>query len=225
MRTWWYSELIEGDNVDRLHVVLKFFNLLLHDVSGHFIIFDCRTNYDLENTVGDGLLLPFSLPVKTVHLDAENPICEGLKIGVLTPWLDLPDDEGLGDGGRLLALLGCSSLLLNSLSSGCISLTILREWIEIVLFSSCCGLCCLFLRRSACFATLLATFLTSSCGGSRCRASGPGSSDTLLEAADKGVPSEGVWVGIHIGHVATHCNELLVVLLAWLLATEPLVIP
>ena len=154
------SEFVEGDNVDRLDVVLKSFNPLLHNIRGDLVILHSCPDDDLENAIGDWLLLPLGLPVETVHLDSENLVGKGLEVGILTPWLDFPDDEGFGNRRWLLALLGCSSLCLNSISSGSISFRILRKWIEIVLCSSCCRWLLPFASLFVVVLTSFSTFLT-----------------------------------------------------------------
>jgi len=66
------SEFVEGDNIYGLHIVLKRLNRLLHNICGDLLVFDCCANLDLEDSVGNGLLLPLSFPRETVHLNREN---------------------------------------------------------------------------------------------------------------------------------------------------------
>ena len=106
----------------------------MDEICGDLLILYSGSNLDLENTVGDRLLLPLSLPVKTVHLDGNDLVSKGVQVSVLTPRLDLPDDEGLGDGRGLL-LLGFVgiSLSLHLGSSGSLSLGIgVEEVVELV---------------------------------------------------------------------------------------------
>ena len=96
------SEFVEGDDVDRLDFIFELFDLFLDKVCRNLIIFNCCADLNLKDTVSDGLLLPFSLPEETIHLDSENLVCECLKIGFLSPWLYLPNDKRFGDRGSLL---------------------------------------------------------------------------------------------------------------------------
>merc|ERR1719362_574442 len=133
------SALVESNDINRLDIILEGFHRLLDKISGDLIIFDGGTNLNLEDTVSDGLLLPLGLPEKTVHLDAEDLVGKSLKVSLLTPWLDIPNDERLGNrGGLLLLRLGLLSLLLHGLGSGstAIATIITEEIIQIVLLSS-----------------------------------------------------------------------------------------
>ena len=132
----YHSKFVKGDNVNRLDIVFERFDRLLHEIRADFIILHGRTNLNLEDAVGDWLLLPLGLPAQAVHLDGDDLVCEGIQVGILTPWLDFPDNQGLGNRSGLLLLgLGLLLLLLHSLSSGGISVRIFRKWIEFVLFS------------------------------------------------------------------------------------------
>ena len=156
------SELVEGDDVNRLHLVFKLLDLLLDQVSGDLIVLDGGADDDLEDAVGDRLLLPLGLPHEAVHLDAEDLVGEGLEISVLTPWLDFPDDEGLGNRGSLLllGLVGVSLCLHLSGSSG-LSLRIsIEQVIKLILSGSSSSLGLLFLATLAAFATFAALFAT-----------------------------------------------------------------
>ena len=75
----------------------------------------------------------------SIHIDSENLVSESLQIGVLTPWLDFPNDERLGRGRSLLRLgcLGISFLFLHGLGGSGISLRIFCKRIELFLFCSC----------------------------------------------------------------------------------------
>ena len=66
------SEFVESDDVDRLHFVFKLLDLFLNKIRRDLIILDCGTDLDLEDSVGDGLLLPLSLPEQTVHFNAKD---------------------------------------------------------------------------------------------------------------------------------------------------------
>lgn len=148
------SELVEGEDVDGLDVVLELLDLLLNDIGGDLVVLDDGSHDELEDTEGDGLLLVLSLPDEAVHGDSENHLGELVEVGLLIPWLDFPKDDGLGDGSSLLLLGGSLlTLLLESLSSGGVSLGILSEWVEIIIVGS-GGLLLLLLG----FATL-STFL------------------------------------------------------------------
>ena len=154
------SELVEGDDVNRLHLVFKLLDLLLDQVSGDLIVLDGGADDDLEDAVGDGLLLPLGLPHETVHLDTEDFVSEDLEVGILTPWLDLPNNERLGNGsGLLLLVFGLRSLLLESLSGGGSLLWVLiGEWVEVILLSGSSGGGLLFLLLGSGL-LLLATLL------------------------------------------------------------------
>ena len=156
------SELVEGDDVNRLHFVFKLLDLLLDQVSGDLIVLDGGANDDLEDAVGNRLLLPLGLPHEAVHLDAEDLVGEGLEISVLTPWLDFPDDEGLGNRGSLLLLgLVSVSLCLHLSGSSGLSLRIsIEQVIKLILSGSSSSLGLLFLATLAAFATFAALFAT-----------------------------------------------------------------
>ena len=87
------SELVEGDDVNRLHLVFKLLDLLLDQVSGDLIVLDGGADDDLEDAVGNRLLLPLSLPHQSVHLDAKDFISQHLKVSVFAPRLYFPDDK------------------------------------------------------------------------------------------------------------------------------------
>ena len=133
------SELVEGDDIDRLDIILESLDHLLNEIGGDLIILDGGTDLDLEDSESDGLLLPFGFPEKTIHGDSKNLVSESVKIGLLTPWLDFPNDKGLGDGAGLLDLslvsLGGLALCLHGSSGGGIGLGVLSEGIELVLLS------------------------------------------------------------------------------------------
>jgi len=134
------SELVEGLDVDGLDKVLHLLDLLLHNVSGDLVVLDGGTDDDLEDTVGNGFLLPLGLPPETVHLDLEDLVSELLKIGVLTPGLDFPNDDRLGDDGGLAVRLGGLGDLLEAGLLGLLGLLVLlvlaRKRIELILISS-----------------------------------------------------------------------------------------
>ena len=147
-----------------MDIILKLLNLLLYNISGDLIILYSSSDNNLENTIGDRFFLPLSLPEETVHLDAEDLVGKGLEVGILTPWLDFPDDERFGNGGRLLTLLGCSSLCLNSFSGGGIGFSVFCKWIEIILFRG-SRLGSLLLRRGTFAFALFLVALVSTLGG------------------------------------------------------------
>lgn len=130
----WRSELVEGNDVDGLDVVLERLNSLLDDISGDLVILDNGSHDELEDTVSNGLLLVLSLPDETLHGDTEDHSGELVEVSLLTPWLDFPKEDGLGDGGGLLLLvLGLGLFGLDGSSSGGISLGILSEGVEFFL--------------------------------------------------------------------------------------------
>ena len=86
------SKLVESDDIDRLYIVLEFFNFLLHEIRRNLLIFYSCTDDNLVNAISDWLLLPLSLPEETIHLDSKDLLSKGFKISILTPWLDFPDD-------------------------------------------------------------------------------------------------------------------------------------
>ena len=141
---FYHSELVESDDIDRLDVILESFNHLLDEISGDLVVFDGGTDLDLEDSESNGLLLPLSFPEKTIHLDSKNLVSESVKISLLTPWLDFPNDKGLGDGAGLLDLslvgLGSLALCLHGSGGSGISLGILSEGIELILFGGSSGL-------------------------------------------------------------------------------------
>ena len=116
----------------------------MDEVSRDLIILDGGADLNLEDSEGDGLLLPFGFPEKTIHLDSEDLVGKGVEISLLTPWLDFPNDEGLGDGAGLLDLslvgLGSLALCLHGSGGSGISLGILSEGIELILFGGSSGL-------------------------------------------------------------------------------------
>ena len=131
------SEFVEADDVDRLNFVFKLLDPFLNKISRDLVIFDRGSDLDLEDSVGNGLLLPLSLPEETVHLNSENLLCESFEVGLLTPWLDFPDDERLGNGCGLLLLGFCFfSLLLQGLGGSGVSLGIITKEVHFVLLRS-----------------------------------------------------------------------------------------
>ena len=115
------SDLVEGHDVDGLYLLLEGLDLLLEVVGGDLLVLDDGANDDLLNTVGDGELLVLGLPEETVHLDADDLLCELVEVGLGVVGLHLEDDQGLGDGLGLggLSLLGVILSLLKSLL-GCL---------------------------------------------------------------------------------------------------------
>ena len=176
-----FSELVEGNDVNRLNIILKLFNLLLDIISGDLGVLNSGTDLDLEDTVGDGLLLPLSLPEETVHLDGKNFFSESIQVCFFTPWFNFPDDQRLGDGGSLL-LLRLSLLSLSFHGSGSrtvILLTIVSEWIEFIFSSSGSrGFCSLSVEN----------------GGGDDSVTGPLSHNFWAELRDHRVPCESVGV-------------------------------
>jgi len=146
------SNLVEGGDVNRLHVVLEGLNCLLEVVSADLGVLDNATNHNLVHTVGDGLLLILSLPEETVHGDGDDLFGEGVEIGLSFVGLDLPDDERLGNRAGLwfcglcgLLLLGLKSslgslfcLLLNN--TYCIIFIVVSEEVHVVVISLLLGL-------------------------------------------------------------------------------------
>ena len=132
------SELVEGNNIHGLDIILESFNPLLDIIGGYLLVLDSGADLDLEDAISNGLLLPLGLPHQAVHLDGEDLVSEDLQVGFLTPRLNLPDDERLGDGGSLLRLgLTSSGLGLKGFCSSGISLGIgIKKIIELFLSSS-----------------------------------------------------------------------------------------
>ena len=135
------SEFVESDDVDRLHFVFKLLDLFLNKIRRDLIILDCGTDLDLEDSVGDGLLLPLSLPEETVHFNSEDLLCKCLEVGIFTPWLDLPDDKRLGNRCSLLLLSLCFlGLLLHGFGSSGVSLGVITKEVHFVFLGGCgCG--------------------------------------------------------------------------------------
>jgi len=86
--------------------ILHGFDLLLNIVGGDLVVLDGGTDDDLEDTVSDGFLLVLGLPEEAVHLDGKDHLCHLVDVGLLTPGLDFPDDDGLGNSGLLAVRLG-----------------------------------------------------------------------------------------------------------------------
>ena len=106
-----HSEFVEGSDVHRLAFVFKAFDLIDDIVGTDKGVHDDAADDNLEHAVSDGLLFELSLPVESFHLDfLEDSGSEFVEVGLWSPWLDLEDNEGLGNGGRLLSLLGGVSL-------------------------------------------------------------------------------------------------------------------
>ena len=141
-----------------MDIILESFNPLLDIIGGYLLVLDSGADLDLEDAVSNRLFLPLSLPHETVHLDGEDLISKDLQVGFLTPRLNLPDDERLGDGGSLLRLgLTSSGLGLKGLGSSGISLGIGIEQV-IELFLSGSGLGSLLLGALTTFASLLGLY-------------------------------------------------------------------
>ena len=104
------SEFVEGSDVYRLAVIFECLDRLDEVVSAYEVVHDRAADNNLEHAVSDWLLLELSLPLESFHLDfIEDFGTEGVEVGLWSPWLDLEDNEGLGDWLGL-ALLSCSGL-------------------------------------------------------------------------------------------------------------------
>ena len=124
------SELVENNNFGGLDHVAFFvvfgvngrgiadsFHHFRNIISGDLVILNDGTNLDLEDTVSNGLLLPFSLPGKTVHLDLEDLLSKNVEVSLGTEGLNIPDKDGLGNDNLTGGLLSS-----NSLGSSCLVL-------------------------------------------------------------------------------------------------------
>jgi len=199
------SELVESGDVDGLDVVLKGFDLLDEVIGGDLNILNDATDQDLEHAVGNGLLLPPSLPLETVLLDGNDQLGELIKVSVLTPRLNFEDDKGLGNDEGLLGLLcgdGLSEdIVLGSLSSESVTdivlIIIISEGVEFVLIVS-------FNLGSG---GLLGG--TSLGGGQSVFASSPVLGHVGLEFVDEGEPALSVGVSLGVGVLSIESGKSL----------------
>jgi len=156
---WFRSELVEGLDVNGLDFILEGGDSFLNEIGGDLFIFDDSADNDLENTVGNGLLLVFGFPCKTIHSDGKNLSGESIQISLLTPWLDFPNNDGFGNWGCLfLGSISGFTFGLHGLSSGSVSSRVLCKWVEFFLSSSGGGFC----SSSFGFASFLASFFLTS---------------------------------------------------------------
>ena len=101
-----------------MDVVFHGFNSLSNLIGGDEIVVDSGTDDELEDSEGNGFLLVLGLPEETGLFDSKDILGESIEISVFTPWLDFPDDDGLGDGTLLLGgILGGKGLGLESSGS------------------------------------------------------------------------------------------------------------
>lgn len=80
-----------------MDLLIESLDLFLDIVGGDLEILNGSADHELENTIGDGLLLITGLPEETVLLNGQNFGSESVEICLLTPRLHLPNNEGLGD--------------------------------------------------------------------------------------------------------------------------------
>ena len=153
------SELVERLDINGLDFILERCDSFFNEIGGDLFILDDSADDNLEYTVGNGLLLVFSFPCKTIHCDLENLSGKGVQIGLLTPWLDFPNDDRFGDWSCFfLGSISSLTLGLHGLSSGSVSSGVLCKWVEFFLSSSGGGFC----SSSLGFASFLASFFLTS---------------------------------------------------------------
>ena len=103
--------LVVVNNVYRLDFICESLDLLLNVVCGDLIML--KSCFDLNRAVFLFVWYPLGLPLKAFHLDCKNLTFQGYLVDLLTPWLDLPDDEQLGISEYLVndVLLGLINVL------------------------------------------------------------------------------------------------------------------
>merc|ERR1712083_445044 len=113
------SELAEDGDVDGLDDALEgLLDSLANSVSRDLLVDDGGTDAELLHTEGNGLELELGLPGETLLVDLGDDVAaELVEVGLSVDDLDVPDDEGLANGG-LLGELGGGGLLLHLLGSG-----------------------------------------------------------------------------------------------------------
>ena len=105
------SKFVEGLNIDGLDIILERGNSFLNEIGGDLFVFNDSANNDLVYTESNRFFLVFGFPGKTVHIDVKDLNGEGVQIGLITYWLDFPDDDRFGNRGCLF-LCGGSGLAL-----------------------------------------------------------------------------------------------------------------
>jgi len=104
------SKFVKGRDVDRFHLLFECLHKFCDAVSGNLKIFNDGADNKLTNTICNGLLLVFGQPDETVIRNGEDLRGKGIEVGIFTPRLDFPHDNGLGD--RSCLSLGSHSSVL-----------------------------------------------------------------------------------------------------------------
>lgn len=77
-----FLQLLHGNNVRRLHIVLKLGNLVLKLIQRHFLVLDDQVDLQLLDTEPDRHPLG-GTPDQTVLFDANNSCFEGFQVGLV----------------------------------------------------------------------------------------------------------------------------------------------
>ena len=88
------SNLVEGEDVDGLDLVLEGLDLFLEVVGGDLGVFNDGADDNFLDSVGNGGLLVLGLPEEAVHGDCENLLGELVKVSLGLIRLHLENDEG-----------------------------------------------------------------------------------------------------------------------------------
>merc|ERR1712137_1295955 len=90
-------QLLHGNNVGGLDVVLELLNLLLELIERDLVVFDDQVDLKLLDTETDSNQLG-ATPDKTILLDGENVSLELVHVCLVIPGLDVQGDDRLGSG-------------------------------------------------------------------------------------------------------------------------------
>lgn len=114
-----------------MNIVFKCLNLLLKIISGHLGILNSGSDHELIHTESNGFFLVLSFPHETILFNLENLSSKGIQISFFTPWLHIPDNQGLFNND--LFLFGTFLSLGSSLSGSLLSfLIIFTEKVKII---------------------------------------------------------------------------------------------
>jgi hypothetical protein len=131
-------DLVPGDDVHGLDVVLEASDHLLNVITGDLVVLDDDELLELLDTVRDGDKLVVT-PDQTVLLDGMQLRGELLQVGGVIPRLDVNQDGGLGNDDLLLLLLLGIGLLLG-LEGSLVLLSLLTEQIDVIVVDGGSGL-------------------------------------------------------------------------------------
>lgn len=88
------SDLVEGENINRLDHVVEGLDQLLHIIGRNLVVFNSCTNDKFEDTEGDGFLFVLLFPQEAVHADVvENALAEVVKVRLIIEGLYFPKDH------------------------------------------------------------------------------------------------------------------------------------